>query len=136
MADPVVGVAQQASGAVDGSNLAQVIAQAVAAGVTASLNEITAKVNQLQQSISEALKKESTNSDTNFETTVTGAHDLYESLRRADLARDRVGSYAELALSQALQANANAIEIAKAIGARSCDHFSSLPPVSAKVSGC
>lgn len=111
------------TGSVNGADLAQVIAQAVSAGVTSSLNEITAKLNQISDSV------KSVNDDRGFSSEVTGAHDIYENMRRTDVARDRIQVYAEQAL-------ANAVELAKGVGMRSLDHFGSLPPVAPKASGC
>ncbi|HTT78586.1 MAG TPA: hypothetical protein VMF86_02810 [Stellaceae bacterium] len=128
-ATPASTIANTATGAVTGDNLAQIIAQAVAGAVTTSLNEITAKINQLTDSVSEALKKLSVNDDNNFETTVVGAHDPYDDLRRNGVSRDRVQAYAEQAL-------ANAIKHSDALAMRSLDHFGSLPPVAAKPTGC
>jgi hypothetical protein len=119
MSDPVTGTA---SGAVTGDNLAQVIAQAVAAAVTTSLNEVTAKINQMLQSVSENVKKQSANDDTNFEASVTGAYDVFDDLRRANVSRDRIAVYAELALKQVLQHNDQIFQ-------RSMDHFGALPPI-------
>lgn len=128
-ATPASNVANTASGAVTGDNLAQIIAQAVAGAVTTSLNELSAKLNQMLDSVSEAVKKSSANDDSNFETSVTGVHDPYDDLRRNAVSRDRVQAYAELAL-------ANAVKAADGLMARSLDHFGSLPPVAAKPSGC
>jgi hypothetical protein len=126
---PTSNVGNTATGAVTGDNLAQIIAQAVAGAVTTSLNELTAKLNQMMDSVSEAVKKTSANDDSNFETSVTGVHDPYDDLRRNAVSRDRVQAYAELAL-------ANAVKAADGLMARSLDHFGSLPPVSAKPTGC
>jgi len=119
MSDPVTSTA---SGAVTGDNIAQVIAQAVAAAVTTSMNEVTAKINQMLQSVSENVKKQSANEDTNFEASVTGAYDMFDDLRRANVSRDRIAVYAEKAL-------ANAIEVSHACSMRSLDHFGALPPI-------
>jgi hypothetical protein len=119
MSDPVTSTA---SGAVTGDNLAQVIAQAVAAAVTTSLNEVTAKINQMLQSVSENIKKQSANDDTNFEASVTGSYDMFDDLRRANVSRDRIAVYAELALKQALEHNDSVFQ-------RSMDHFGALPPI-------
>lgn len=112
----------QNTGTVDGSNLAQVVAQAVAAAVTSSMNEITAKLNQLSDSVSENIKKQSANDDTNFETSVTGAHDPYDEVRRSYAERDRLNVVA-------LQALTKMVENGDALMKRSIDHFSALPPV-------
>jgi hypothetical protein len=119
MSDPVT---SNAAGTVTGDNLAQVIAQAVAAAVTTSMNEVTAKINQMLDSVSESVKKQSANDDTNFEASVTGAYDMFDDLRRANVSRDRVAVYAELALKQALEHN-------DAVFQRSMDHFGALPPI-------
>lgn len=115
-----------AAGAGAGNDLAQAIANAVAAGVSTSLDQVTAKLNQLAQSINESIsqntKKLSTSDDTNFETSVTGVHDPFESLRRADIARDRVMVYAEQAL-------ANCVELAHRCGLQGLDHNAALPPI-------
>ncbi len=75
------------------------------------------------------IKKQSEADDRSLSTEITGAYDVYENMRRTDVSRDRVQVQAELAL-------ANAVELSKALGVRSLDHFSSLPPVASKVSGC
>lgn len=120
------GAASETTGAAVGSDLTQAIANAVSAAVTASTNEITAKLNQMLQTVSESIsqntKKLSTSDDTNFETSVTGVHDPFESVRRADIARDRVQAYAEQAL-------ANSIEIAHRCALQGLDHSAALPPI-------
>src|SRR5579863_3157275 len=111
-------VTGSATGGATGSDLAQTIAQAVAAAVTTSLNEITAKLN----SLSEAVKKQSANDDTNFETSVTGVHDPYDDVRRTAQARDRIAVYAEQAL-------ANCVEVAHRCALQGLDHSAALPPI-------
>jgi hypothetical protein len=99
----------------------QAIAVAVGAAVTTSLNEITAKLNSLEQIVESRIKNTTTNDDTNFEASVTGAYDMFDDLRRANVSRDRIAVYAEQAL-------ANAIEIAHGVGMRSLDHFCAVNP--------
>jgi len=105
-----------------GSNdLTQSIAAAVAAAVTSSLNEITNKLNALESRV----KQTSANDDTNFETSVVGAYDPFDDLRRANVSRDRISVYAEQAL-------ANSIEVSHRCAMMHLDHSASLPPVAVK----
>ena len=82
------------AGQLNASDLAGVIAQAVSAGVTSSLNEITNKLNTLQQSIESRVKQTSANDDNNFETSVVGADDPFENKRRDRLAYDGLIAFA------------------------------------------
>jgi hypothetical protein len=101
MSDPTV--TSTAAGTVTGDNLAQVVAQAVAAAVTSSLNEISAKFNQMLDSLSERVKQTSANEDTNFEASVVGASDPFENDRRGRLWYDQVQQVALRALSNAVE---------------------------------
>jgi hypothetical protein len=114
---------------VNGANLAQVIAQAVQAGVETSLTSSLGQILERLNSLSESIKKQSDNDDRGFSTELSGTYDMYENTRRSDVARDRIQVQAEIAL-------ANAVELAKGIGIRSLDHFGSLPPINKPATGC
>lgn len=86
MADPVVNqsaagsAASGSAGQATGNDIANVIAQGVAAAVTASLQEVTNKLNEITQALS--------NQSTTLDTTVQGVDDPYENKRRDRLAYD------------------------------------------------
>jgi hypothetical protein len=101
MRDPAVTSA--AAGTVIGDNLAQVVAQAVAAAVTSCPNEISAKFNQMLDSLSERVTQTSANMDTNSEASVVGASDPFESGRRGRLWYDQVQQIGLRALSNAVE---------------------------------
>jgi len=135
MTDPVAtpaavaGSATVDTGTVHGADLAQVIAQAVAAAVTTSMNEVTAKVNQMLQTVSENTKKVSTSDDTDFKASVTGVYDPYDAQRRMHQRLAELDTVTLKVLAQMVEHND---EIFK----RSMDHFGSLPPVAPKAAGC
>lgn len=103
-----------------GSDLNSVLAQVAAAmsAVTNSVNEITNKLNAMESRV----KQTSANDDSNFESSVVGVHDPYESLRRSDVSRDRIAVYAEQAL-------ANSIEVSHRCAMMHLDHSAALPPI-------
>lgn len=111
------------AGNANGLTLEQVAAQMAA--LTSSVNEITSKLNLS----SNAVKGTSLNNDQTLSTEVTGAYDVYENKRLIDAHNHRM-------LIQAEHAQALAVERAHMVALRSIDHFSSLPPVASKVSGC
>ena len=100
MADPVTSenatgaAASGSAGQQTGNDLASIIAQGVAAAVTASLQELTNKLNTIQQSIESRVKQTSANEDANFETSVVGVDDPYENKRRDRLAYDGLITFA------------------------------------------
>ena len=100
MADPVTSesttgaAASGSTGQQTANDLASVIAQGVAAAVTASLQELTNKLNTIQQSIESRVKQTSANEDANFETSVVGVDDPYENKRRDRLAYDGLITFA------------------------------------------
>lgn len=116
--------------------MAQTIAQAVAAAVTSSVNELTAQFNQKFDSLSETVNKTvgAANTDNNFETSVVGAHDPFESHRRDRSHYDTLNQFSVQALQnavetanmvskQAVQINAVAGDRQwNAIGLRAGDH--------------
>jgi hypothetical protein len=109
-----------AGGTID-QGLAQAISSAVAAAVTTSMNEITAKLNELESRI----KQTSVNEDVNFEANVTGADDPYDDKRRAGIVHNK------LSLSMAENADALMKEYLKytaGVWARSLDHFCATNP--------
>jgi len=108
MSDPATPIiTPQAAGDVTGNNLAQVIAQAVAAGVTTSMNEITAKLNSLSESINKIADATTSNTQTN----VVGADDPYSEQRVWRTWHDVIMFYTTKAMGQQL------------------DHSASLPPM-------
>ena len=100
MADPVTSenatgsAASGSAGQQTANDLASVIAQGVAAAVTASLQELTNKLNTIQQSVESRVKQTSANEDANFETSVVGVDDPYENKRRDRLAYDGLITFA------------------------------------------
>ena len=122
MADPVVAPAAETAtaGSGSGADVSQVLAQVAAAmsAVSNSVNEITNKLNAMESRV----KQTSANDDSNFETSAVGVHDPYESLRRADVSRDRIAVYAEQAL-------ANSIEVSHRCAMMHLDHSAALPPI-------
>lgn len=126
MADPA-NTTTTDSGNDNGANIAQVLAQVAAgmAGLTTTLNEITAKLN----SVSENLKKSSTNDDTNFEISSTGVSDPFDEVRRNYAQRDQI-------FTIGLQALSKMVENGDALMKRSLDHFGSLPPINKPATGC
>lgn len=118
MADNQNPSGSSAGGAVTGDNLAQTIAQAVETQVTASLQELTNKLNQISQN----LKNTGTNEDTNMEVSTVGNDDAFISLRNERVAHSRLQLIAERVLAAGADHYADLL-------ARSRDHFSSLPPL-------
>jgi|SRR5579872_4683366 len=84
MADPTQNPSgSSAAGDSTGNNLAQVIAQAVATAVTSSIQELTNKLNQIDQN----LKNTSTNEDTSMEVSTVGNDDAFIGLRNERVAQ-------------------------------------------------
>ena len=116
MADPVTSenatgaAASGSAGQQTANDLASVIAQGVAAAVTASLQELTNRLNTIQQSIESRVKQTSANEDANFETSVVGVDDPYENKRRDRLAYDQTIAFL---MAQAAMAGENANLILK-----------------------
>lgn len=116
--------ASTTAGGVDtGVNLADVLGQVAAAmaAVSTSVNEITNKLNAIEGRI----KQTSVNDDNNFETTVVGAHDPYDDIRRTSIINHK------LSVSMAENADALMKEYLKytsGVWARSLDHFCAMNP--------
>ena len=112
------------SGGTTDQSLAQAIAAGVAAAVTTSLNEITAKLNELESRI----KQTSVNDDANYEVNVVGAFDPYDDPRRTGIVNHR--------LSTSMAENADALmkeylKYTAGVWARSLDHYCATNPETA-----